>query len=253
MKFSDYIIFVDESGDHGLNKINANYPLFVLAFCIFKKEDYINQVVPSLQKLKFKYWGHDDIILHEHDIRKSMNGDYGILNNASTRTCFLEDLSNIIDQAPFEIIASVIIKNKLTNYTNPSNPYELSVLFCMERLLKRLCDEGEEDKAVHLLFESRGKNEDSDLELEFRRICDNASTLPLRIKANFSKLHFNMRFVSKQTNSLGLQLADLIARPIGLSVLKPNQENQAFNIIKSKFIKHKNGEYNGMGLKIFPV
>jgi hypothetical protein len=33
-KFSEYIVYVDESGDHGLETIDPNYPVFVLAFCI---------------------------------------------------------------------------------------------------------------------------------------------------------------------------------------------------------------------------
>ncbi|HFD87807.1 MAG TPA: DUF3800 domain-containing protein, partial [Gammaproteobacteria bacterium] len=32
---SEYIVFVDESGDHGLRSIDEAYPIFVLAFCIF--------------------------------------------------------------------------------------------------------------------------------------------------------------------------------------------------------------------------
>ena len=56
---------------------------------------------------------------------------------------------------------------------------------------------------------------------------------------------------NKMTNSAGLQLADLVARPIGLHVLKPQQENRAYKILKKKF-HNKNGSYNGVGLKIFP-
>ncbi len=47
--FSDYVIYVDESGDHDLNSIHEDFPLFVLAFCIFKKSDYIREVVPAIQ------------------------------------------------------------------------------------------------------------------------------------------------------------------------------------------------------------
>ncbi len=36
--FSKYIVYVDESGDHGLQNIDANYPYFVLAFCVFHKQ-----------------------------------------------------------------------------------------------------------------------------------------------------------------------------------------------------------------------
>jgi len=33
---------------------------------------------------------------------------------------------------------------------------------------------------------------------------------------------------------LGLQFADLIARPIGIHVLRPEQQNRAWDIIKEK-------------------
>ncbi|HCU25092.1 MAG TPA: DUF3800 domain-containing protein, partial [Deltaproteobacteria bacterium] len=52
--FSNYVVFVDESGDHGLVSIDPNYPIFVLVFSIFKKSDYINSLVPSLQRFKYK-------------------------------------------------------------------------------------------------------------------------------------------------------------------------------------------------------
>lgn len=38
--FSKYIVYVDESGDHSLNSVDANYPIFVLAFCVFHKRHY---------------------------------------------------------------------------------------------------------------------------------------------------------------------------------------------------------------------
>ena len=44
--FSDYLVFVDESGDHGLETIDQNYPVFVLAFCVFKKTGYTRILVP---------------------------------------------------------------------------------------------------------------------------------------------------------------------------------------------------------------
>ena len=51
--FGDYIIYVDESGDHSLEKINPRYPIFSLAFCIFKKAAYVEVIVPKMIELKF--------------------------------------------------------------------------------------------------------------------------------------------------------------------------------------------------------
>ena len=69
-EYSDYIIYVDESGDHSLGNINPYYPIFVLSFCIFRKEYYSHVVTPALRMLKFLTFGHDMVVLHEHEIRK---------------------------------------------------------------------------------------------------------------------------------------------------------------------------------------
>jgi hypothetical protein len=70
-------------------------------------------------------------------------------------------------------------------------------------------------------------------------------------------LPFNVVFASKQVNSSGLQLADLVARPIGLSVLRPEQPNRAFDVLRRKFFcsggRGKVGEgFENWGLKIHP-
>ena len=66
MPYSDYVVFVDESGDHGLVSIDSDYPVFVLDFCVFRKEDYIQRVVPKVEAFKFEHFGHDLVVLHEH-------------------------------------------------------------------------------------------------------------------------------------------------------------------------------------------
>lgn len=101
-----------------------------------------------------------------------------------------------------------------------------------------------------IVVECRGKKEDRDLELEFRRICDGANRWN-------RQLPFAIKFADKKTNSSGLQLADLVARPIGLSVLRPDKPNRAFEVLKRKFFckggRQKLGvDFEGWGLKIFP-
>jgi hypothetical protein len=48
-----------------------------------------------------------------------------------------------------------------------------------------------------------------------------------------------------------LQIADLIARPIGRSVLDPEQSNRAYDVIEPKLYRYR-GRMAGAGLKIFP-
>lgn len=82
-EFSDYVVYVDESGDHSLEVIYEEHPVFVLSFCVFKKSDYAQLVAPAICSLKFDFWGHDSIVLHSHKIRKQLD-DFSILANLPT-------------------------------------------------------------------------------------------------------------------------------------------------------------------------
>lgn len=107
--FSRFLVFVDESGDHGLDNIDPGYPLFVLAFCVISKPDYVERIVPAIQRFKLKHFGHDNVVLHERDIRKD-SGAFAFLKTAEKKADFLEELTRIVADAPFTLIGSVIRK-----------------------------------------------------------------------------------------------------------------------------------------------
>ncbi|MEW6327676.1 MAG: DUF3800 domain-containing protein [Thermodesulfobacteriota bacterium] len=243
--YSDYIIYVDESGDHGLESIDPNYPVFVLAFCIFHKNDYTQLITPALQQFKFKYFGHDMVVLHEYEIRKAKN-EFSILLNEQIREPFMEDLKRLIAEAPFTLIASVIRKRALKKkYVDPANPYHIALGFGLERAFLFLKSKGQKTKTTHVVVEKRGRREDDALELEFRRVCNGSNYL-------HNELPFQIVFADKKINSSGLQLADLLARPIGRAILNPNQENRAYEVIEKKFYCNAQGKKEGWGLKCFP-
>lgn len=243
-EFSDYIIYVDESGDHSLEQINPEYPLFVLAFCVFNKQDYARHIAPAIQDFKFKHFGHDIVILHEHEIRKAENS-FSMLINSQKRHTFMTGLDQLINDSPFTVISTTIKKQMLREkYSDPANPYHLALGFGLERIYSFLKEQQQENYKTHIIFESRGKKEDKDLELAFRRVCDGAN--------HWGKLPFDIILADKKTNSCGLQLADLIARPIGRYLLDPTQKNRAYTIIEKKLYCDKNGKKEGLGLKCFP-
>ena len=233
-EFSDFIVFVDESGDHSLTSIDRQFPVFALSFCVFDKADYINRVVPAVQALKFRYWGHDAVILHEHEIRKSKGDFTFLLTDRALREGFYADLHQIVADAPFRVIASVIDKVKLTErYANPWSPYEIALHFCLERLLMFMQGTGQAGRRVHVVFECRGKEEDESLELAFRRIVAGERQWGYR-QHRFSDLEFEPKFARKSTNSTGLQLADLTARPLALKTLRPDQANRTYAVLAEK-------------------
>ena len=249
--YSNYIVYVDESGDHGLVNIDDNYPVFVLAFCVFHKRYYSEKVVPALEKFKFNHFGHDHVILHEHEIRKE-KGEFTFFRDRKHKSQFINELTSIIDESNFILISCVIDKTALRNKNGTvSNPYHLALGFCLETLYEFLQEKKQDQKITHVVVECRGDKEDKELELEFRRICDGENQLS-------ATLPFNIVFANKMANSSGLQLADLVARPIGLSVIRPTQPNRAYEILKRKFYceggREKVGkDFENWGLKVFPV
>jgi len=242
--FDDYIVFVDESGDHGLASIDPNYPVFVLAFCIFDKQTYARKSAPAVLEFKFKHFGHDQVVLHEHEIRKN-KGPFVFLRDAAIRGPFMADLDALVTGADFTLVASVINKvEHLARYAEPRNPYHVAMGFGLERVFLELQGRGCAGGKTHILFERRGPKEDAEVELEFRRIC----------AANATRfvLPFEPILSHKTCNSSGLQLADLIARPIGRKIINPAQPNRAYDIIQTKFRRSPTGVVKGWGLKVFP-
>lgn len=243
--FSDYIVFVDESGDHSLSSIDPHYPMFVLAFCIIEKSTYVNQIVPAIQRIKFRHFGHDMVVFHESAIRKAQK-PFNILLNADTRSAFMADLNETITHAPFSIVASCIRKRPfLDRRGDDLNPYHVAMEFGLERVFMELQARGQRGKLTHVVFERRGRKEDADLELEFLRIQQRT-----RMKGLGESL--SMVFAEKATNTAGLQLADMVARPIGRYLLEPEQPNRAFEIIEPKIRRSPSGDIDGWGLKCYP-
>lgn len=249
-RFSDYVVYVDESGDHSLTRVDRDYPVFVLALCVFHKRHYAEKIIPAIEKLKFNYFGHDSVVLHEREIRKQ-SGDFAFLGDLAMRVQFMQQLSSIVATSNFVLITCVVDKYSLSRSAGvDSNPYHLALGQCLAALHAFLTEKGQHRFKTHVVVECRGKKEDAELELEFRRICDGANgdgnTLPLEIV-----------FADKKTNLAGLQLADLVARPIGLSHVRPVQPNQAFDALKPKFFCNGGrpcaGQgYENTGLMIYP-
>lgn len=241
--FGDYLVFVDESGDHSLTKIDPLYSVFVLAFAIVRKADYTDRITPALQRFKFCYWGHDEVVLHEHDIRKP-SGPFAFLHARPVRERFLGELSDLMASLPATIVAVVIDKVAFANRASNAEPgptYDHAMQTGLDAVFHHLANLGQSGHTTPIIVECRGRKEDTALELAFRRFCTTTN-------GHGRILPFDLVMVPKTANSAGLQLADLIARPIGLHHLRPGQPNRAFALIHPKLYRGPDGDPEGRGL-----
>lgn len=242
---SRYIAFLDECGNHEMESIDRDFPLFLLSGIIIERKVYAETVIPAMAQLKLRYWNHEGVNLHSRDIRKA-HGPFNFLLKAELRDSFMAELSSLMQELPYSVFISAIRKDAhLKRYgALAKNPYELALEFTMERMRHFMNRKGIDE--LPFVAEARGKNEDQSLERVFYRIL-NEGTQQMPV-GNFRSLKCSLVFRRKYDNIAGIQLADLCAHPCARHILNPAHGNRAFPIIQSKLYNS-----NGVsGWKLFP-
>ena len=225
-----FIAFFDECGDHSLEKIDNDFPIFILSTVVVERENYLEKIIPSLAKLKLKFWDHEGVNLHSRDIRKAL-GDFTFMQIPQERKTMINELELMIQNLPFTLFLTVIDKEKHKNQhgINGLNPYNLALghtLFNLEEFL----NENNED-TLPIIAESRGKNEDDQLKASFYEFKSSNS--------QFQLSNFPLTFRRKNDNIAGIQIADLCAYPAARRFLNPDKENRAFDVIRPHIYKHQ--------------
>ena len=156
---------------------------------------------------------------------------------------FAGDLSDAIDAAPFEIAAVVIDKRAPSaDPLEAIDPYPLCASIGIERIERSLARSG--GRLARIVFEGRGKKEDQRLRADvmaFRRV----------LKEQIA-IQPDMEFESKAAGLIGLEIADLVAYPIGRSVIDRPQPNLPMEIIERKFLHGPDSERARAGLTVIP-
>lgn len=238
------MVFADESGDHSLTSIDEQFPVFAMCLCIFEQVDYVDHVTPAIRHLKFDLFGHDLVVLHETDIKRLRGAFAPISHDARAR--FIEGFDRMLLSSSVRIVGVVIDKHRLAQkYVRPTHPYHLALRFGLERVQRFVRAEAPAQTRVPIIVEARGNREDAELREAFDLIRGNSSY----VQANPS---LELHVVDKKVNVEGLQVADLTARPIALSVIRPGQHNKAFETIRQRLLADEFGNVAGVGLKVFP-
>jgi hypothetical protein len=235
-----YLCFFDETGDHELNKIDQNFPIFVLSSIILPLQKYIQHIVPKVLELKYKYFPDEGSILHSRDIRKA-GGRFRFLQNETVRERFMLDLTDLMERLNYELIICIIDKRRLVEKYdgNAFNPYELSLKVILERINYIVSTRNV--GIINCLFESRGSKEDSTLELEFYRILNEGSEFVS--SKDFKKCRYTITLLKKELNIIGIQLADLVGYPFARHFLNPEKPYLPYEIVKKKLLNKSERNY----------
>ncbi len=236
---NEIVVFLDETGYPSLDKIDPQFPIFLVALLICTPSVYIEQIVPIVYRFKYRFFGHEGIILHSHEIRKRY-GPFVILNDPAIRVPFLQGISDFMVTSDYSLILSGIHKqaHKERYGDYAANPYELALTFALERLVRGLQRRAyPKDTRVMILAEARGKREDAELELSFlKTIIEGTSYVG---RDEFASCPMRLVFVTKAMNVVGLQLADLVTYPAARHMLRRTEPNPAYDAFEGKIWNEK--------------
>jgi hypothetical protein len=222
---NEWLIFVDEAGSE---ELDLKFDALVLMFVLMPKYIY-RRVVSEFKPILLNHFPNDGVVLHENDLRYPHSSPLYRQFTAATRSSFVNELSAAIATWEIDLIASVIDKAKWRELASPpaESMYQFALRRGLERVVRFTCDRGFTSSG-DLVLESRGEERDRELYPVLSDYLNHASR-----KRGLAPISW--RFAPKHAGILGLQLADLFARPVGLHVLRPGQPNRAFDTIRGKF------------------
>ena len=243
------VLFLDESGDHSLDKIDPQYPVFVLGGCIVDLDYHERHIVSEVKKFKNKVFNRDDLILHTADIARR-KGVFRALTNKDFRAYFYKEINKLMSSLSYTVIACVIKKEDyLKRYGIAAmDPYMLSLKILVERFIFEIKSKGSTEKGI-IIAESRDETLDNQLRLSWIELRTGGTEYlsAAEVRRQLDELHIR----NKSKDIAGLQIADLIVSPIGRHVLG-KQEKADWEIIKEKFRRSRDGRYKGFGLVVLP-
>jgi Protein of unknown function (DUF3800) len=240
-------LFLDESGDHSLTRIDPQYPVFVLGGVVVDADYAVGDLTRRVTQFKLDTLGRTDVTLHTADIVRA-RGDFTILKDPERRRQFYASLNQVMRELGYTVVACAIRKDShLAAYGAAAlDPYMLSLSVLVERFCFEIADSGA--LSGHIIAEKRDRTLDAALRLAWTAMGVNGTTYlpPAVIKERIGGLHLR----DKKSKIAGLELADLVVSPIGRFVagLAPRED---FAIIQEKF-RRRAGVYLGPGLVVLP-
>ena len=246
------ILFLDETGDHSLTKIDAQYPVFGLCGIIVEDSYHDTALTDRLNDFKVALFGNREIILHTADFTRNQKG-FEDMANHDFRVRFFSELETLIAKLDFKIVACVVRKEEhLRKYRlRALDPYLFSLSLLVERFIFECGSLG-----GTIIAESRDPTLNNALELAFLdlKIRGTEYISPTKIQKRIR--NFTIR--EKQENIAGLQLADVVATPIGRHTIGKRtypsycDQGDFFSGLRVKFRQDSAGKIDGMGLIVLP-
>jgi hypothetical protein len=248
-------IYIDECGSHNL-AAKEKFQAFVLS-AVAIRDCQLAELDARWKWWKRYYLGSSTKKVHEPDIRDGAKS-FWCHGKAKKREKAVAALDLIIPKLDFTGFACVVnmerykelVGAKPLDESLPTHLYLMAVNFLAERLALAL-DTHFNGAKGRLVLEARGPKEDATIQYEFARLFLDGTSY---VSATFFRDQFfpGLEFRRKDSNSTGLQLADLLARPCGEKILNPCSTPGRWHVFRDRLCPGLETAHSILGLKVVP-
>ena len=241
------ILYLDESGNHDMGKIDPDYPVFVLGGVIVEGKYAVTVLEAELSSFKLRWFGSTKTVLHTADITRN-RGEFEMLIDAETRARFYDDLNAMMRRLDYSVVACVVDKYGCAKQRKwrGVDAYTLA----LEKLIESFYAEiGNVSGGGEIVAERRLPELDRGLTSTWNRYLDvgTSNVSGSAIKRRIRRLDLR----PKSENIAGLQLADLVVSPIGRHVIG-KQDKEDWWIVDSKVLNAGDEKSDNHGLMMVP-
>lgn len=229
---SQYKLFVDELGTASIKDVKSD--LYILAGCSINDADR-GGVKMWADHIKFKYWGHTNIVFHSREIGR-MENYFKIFKDKKILEDFLKDLEQFLLCSKFKMFFIIVDKERArkANWNDVKIYQETSKNIVKNFLLILLSG----DSTGKIVIESATAEKD----FYFHRALGYFLAEGIKeVGADYKKIQetiTSISFVTKNNFDIEEQIADLFAYGAKCKYFKKQKD------------KCKDGEYEKMILKI---
>lgn len=237
---SEYCLYIDELGT--ANTSDKNSSLYILAGCSINESERQNMKIWA-DKIKFKYWGHENIVFHSREIGRKEN-NFEIFRDGKIFRQFLKDLEEFLLHSKFKMFFIIVDKEKARRRAwNHVKIYKTT----SDQLVKNFI-------LILLSGDSRGKivveSATAEKDFYFHKAIGYYLTAGIKdLKVDYKKIQetlTSISFVTKNNFDIEEQIADLFAYAarckyfgqLGKKVKSGIYEKMMLKLLKDKIFKN---------------
>ena len=237
------VMFLDESGDHNMTRIDPRYPVFVLGGVIMDADYSAGPLREEVDDFKREVFERTDITLHTADIARNRNG-FEPLQDAVFRVRFYNRLNSMMRNLEYSVVACSIRKEAFRALHGVFAPdlYLHAFSILAEVFSSDLDKTG---SSGIIISEGRDSVLNRRLEAEWFALKSSSAA-----EAKMERVN-SLTILGKNDNVAGLEIADLVVSPVGRKVIG-RADHDDWRIVEEKLLRNDAGEYLGYGLIVLP-